>query len=273
MEVRPIDVNFSNWDCTLEDSQSPAPNAGDKTTWGHGGPAVRLGLRLIKGMQSIHAERIVECRRGGAFASVEHFHQATKLPKSAIERLAEADAFGSLLRSRRTALWQTMALTNEHIPLFEDSRLGDNPSPAALDPMPLRQEVMTDYAVSGLSLKQHPVALVREQLTQRKIITTAELKQRENGWVRVAGIVLIRQRPGTAGGIVFVTLEDETGVANLIIRPNIFERYSRTACGAYLLQADGYVQRQGQVIHVMALRLEDLSHLLTGHEFPSRDFK
>ena len=90
---------------------------------------------------------------------------------------------------------------------------------------------------------------------------------------RVAGIVLNRQRPGTANGIVFVTLEDETGVANLIIRPNIFNRYSRIACGAYLLQADGYVERQGQVIHVIVLQLEDLSHLLSGHEFRSRDFK
>ncbi|HEX4055453.1 MAG TPA: error-prone DNA polymerase [Tepidisphaeraceae bacterium] len=273
VEVRPIDVNFSDWDCTLEDSQSSASGNRDKNTWGHGGPALRLGMRLIKGMRAIHAERIVESRRGGAFTSVEHFHQATKLPKSAIEQLAQADVFGSLPRSRRTALWQTMGLTNEHAPLFEDRRVADKPSPVVLAPMPLGQEVMIDYAVSGLSLKQHPVAFAREQLIQRKIITAAELKQRANGWARVAGIVLNRQRPGTANGIVFVTLEDETGVANLIIRPNIFNRYSRIACGAYLLQADGYVERQGQVIHVIVLQLEDLSHLLSGHEFRSRDFK
>jgi error-prone DNA polymerase len=273
VEARPIDVNFSDWDCTLEDSRSSAPGTGDKRTWGHGGPAVRLGLRLIKGMRPIHADRIVECRSGGAFTSVEHFHQATKLPKSAIERLANADTFGSLPRSRRTAFWQTMGLTNEHIPLFEDRCVGDNPSPAALPLMSLRQEVMIDYAMSGLSLKQHPVALVRDQLTRRKIITAAELKQRKNGRVQIAGIVLVRQHPGTAKGIVFITLEDETGVANLIIRPNIFNRYSRIASGAYLLQADGNVERQGKVIHVIVLRLEDLSNLLTGYEFRSRDFK
>jgi error-prone DNA polymerase len=122
-------------------------------------------------------------------------------------------------------------------------------------------------------LKAHPVALVRGELARRKIITSAELKLLQKGWVRVAGIVLVRQHPGTAKGIVFVTLEDETGVVNLIIRPNIFDRYSRAACGAYLLQADGYVERQGQVIHVMTLRLEDLSGLLAGHEFRSRDFR
>jgi len=274
VEVRPIDVNFSAWDCTLEERHggTEARRHEGKESWGHGGPAVRLGMRMIKCMRSVHADAIVECRRRGPFRSVEHFHQATKLPRSAVERLAEADAFGSLPRSRRTALWQTMALSDEPAALFEGRHADGNESPVVLPPMPLRQEVMIDYATSGLSLKKHPVALVRDQLTRRRIITAAELNQRKDGWVRVAGIVLIRQRPGTASGIVFITLEDETGVANLIVRPNIFERYSLAACRAQLLQADGYVERQGRVIHVMALRLDDLSHLLPSREFRSRDF-
>ncbi len=271
VEVRAIDVNFSAWDCSLEDSESAARAGEEKNTWGRGGPGVRLGMRLIKGMREVHANTIVECRGREPFLSVEHFQRVTKLPRSVIERLAEADAFGSLPRSRRVALWQTMALSNEAAPLFDGSFMDE--SVAALPVMPLKQEVMTDYATSGLSLKAHPVALVRGELVRRKIITSAKLKLLQKGWVRVAGIVLVRQHPGTAKGIVFVTLEDETGVVNLIIRPNIFDRYSRVACGAYLLQADGYVERQGQVIHVMTLRLEDLSSLLAGHEFRSRDFR
>jgi error-prone DNA polymerase len=139
--------------------------------------------------------------------------------------------------------------------------------------MPLGQEVMTDYATAGLSLKQHPVALVREELKRRRIICSKDLDHLPNGrWVNVAGLVLIRQRPGTASGIVFETLEDETGIVNLIVKPDIYERYRVAARHAGLLQADGYLQKQGQVVHVIAKRLFDLSELLQGHEFQSRDF-
>jgi error-prone DNA polymerase len=132
---------------------------------------------------------------------------------------------------------------------------------------------MTDYATTSLSLKRHPIALVREQLNSLKIRTAAQIAQTDAGkWVKVAGLVLIRQRPGTASGVVFETLEDETGVVNLIIRPDVFERYRPAARHAGLLQADGYVERQGQVVHIMAKRLFDLSHLLSGYQFSSRDF-
>ena len=139
--------------------------------------------------------------------------------------------------------------------------------------MPLGQEVMTDYTTTGLSLKRHPVSLVREQLTELNIITADELRATPHGkWVRVAGIVLIRQRPGTASGIVFETLEDETGIVNLIVRPNIYDKYRPAARHAALLHAEGYVERQGDVIHIMTWRLFDLSHLLAGYHFHSRDF-
>ncbi len=139
--------------------------------------------------------------------------------------------------------------------------------------MPLGQEVMIDYATAGLSLKRHPVALIRADLAQRRIISAAQLMNKHQGnWVKVAGLVLVRQRPGTASGIVFATLEDEAGIVNLIIHSTIYDRYRLAARHAHLLQADGYVQRQGQIVHVLAKRLFDLSDLLAGLDSKSRDF-
>jgi error-prone DNA polymerase len=140
--------------------------------------------------------------------------------------------------------------------------------------MPLMQEVKTDYVTAGLSLKRHPVSLVREELNRLKVISAAQVQRTPHGkWVRVAGLVLIRQRPGTASGIVFETLEDETGVVNLIVRPAIYERYRAAARHAALLKADGYIERQDNVIHVMAVRLYDVSNLLADHPHRSRDFR
>jgi error-prone DNA polymerase len=139
--------------------------------------------------------------------------------------------------------------------------------------MPLQQEVKIDYETAGLSLKNHPVALVRETLKQQRILSAREANALDAGrWVKVAGLVLIRQRPGTASGIVFVTLEDETGVVNLIVRPNIYDKYRPAARHAALLQCDGYIERQGQVVHVMAKRMFDRSDLIRGYEISSRDF-
>jgi error-prone DNA polymerase len=142
--------------------------------------------------------------------------------------------------------------------------------------MPLAQQVLIDYSTAGLSLKRHPVSFVRQELSQRKIITAQMLKDPERfshgRWVKVAGLVLVRQRPGTASGVVFITLEDETGSVNLILWSTIYDRYRLPARHARLLQADGYVQREGQVIHVLVKRLFDLSELLEGYMIPSRDF-
>jgi error-prone DNA polymerase len=142
--------------------------------------------------------------------------------------------------------------------------------------MPRGQEVMTDYTTHGLSLKDHPVALVRAHLARQHVVTAAELQDESKSphgrWVKVAGLVLVRQRPGTASGVVFETIEDETGVANLILWADVYDRYRPAARHAALLQAEGYVQRQGQVVHVLAKRLFDLSHLISGYELRSRDF-
>ena len=139
--------------------------------------------------------------------------------------------------------------------------------------MPLTQEVKIDYQTTSLSLKKHPVALIRDALSKQRILTSKEVNTTDAGkWVKVAGLVLVRQRPGTASGIVFITLEDETGVVNLIVRPNIWDKYRAAARHAGLLQCDGYVERQGEVVHVMAKRLFDRSEMIAGYEVGSRDF-
>ena len=281
VEVRPADVNQSDWDCSLESSGQRAAGGGQqrcslspagKSEWGAGGPAMRLGLRMIKGLRQVDAERIVAARgRAGRFGSIDQFKQMTGLSRKVLRRLAEADAFASLGLSRREALWDAIKLGDEQMPLY--SSLSPPGRESLLPTMPLGQQVNTDYATVGLSLRTHPLALVRDVLRSQRIITAAELNQLPHGrWVKVAGLVLVRQRPGTASGIVFVTLEDETGVVNLIIRPQTYDRYRPAARHAGLLQCDGYVERQGQVIHVMAKRLFDRSELISGIEFASRDF-
>jgi error-prone DNA polymerase len=285
VEVRAVDVNESEWDCTLESSRSMDVSpmsemhgrdghaTNEKSTWGLYGPAVRLGFRRIKGMQETHANTLVDIRTHcGRFTSIEQMHRLTNLPVSVMRRLAEADAFSSLGLSRREALWHVMKLSDEELPLWEASNAADDDIPLALPRMPLGQEVMIDYATGGLSLKSHPVALIRHELDRRRVITAKELSKLDRGWVRVAGLVLIRQRPGTASGIVFETLEDETGVVNLIVRPDIYEKYRPAARHAGLLECHGYVERQGQVIHIMAKRMYDLSGLLAGYQLSSRDF-
>jgi error-prone DNA polymerase len=213
---------------------------------------------------------MVEARAAGCFRSVEHLAAKAKLPPHALRRLAEADAFASLGLSRRAALWDAMKCDGLDTPLAHESS-----EPAvALPEMPLTEEVAADYQTAGLSLKRHPVALIRRQLSEMGIIASAELgKTAEGTWVEVAGLVLVRQRPGTASGIVFATLEDETGQANLIVRPDVFERYRPAAAGAVLLRASGRLQREGKVIHVIAQRMEDIGYLLRGHSSRSRDFR
>ncbi len=275
VKVRPADVNQSDWDCTLEGSGGRVQGSGfrvQELEAEGNGPVLRLGLRIIKHFKSDYAVRIMQVRQAsGQFASIAHFHRATGLPVSALRLLAEADAFTSLNLTRRQALWEVLSLSDEAAPLF-DAPPSDSPSPL-LPTMSLGQEIMTDYSTAGLSLKNHPLALLRDHFTQNKIITAAQLRSIPHGkWVRVAGLVLIRQRPGTASGIVFETLEDETGIVNLIVRPDIYDRYRPAARHAALLQAEGNVERQGEIIHIMARRLTDLSPLLTGYEFHSRDF-
>jgi error-prone DNA polymerase len=255
--------------------QSPPSLAGIPPSPGTPGEGrregLRLGLRLIKGLSASHAARIPDCRREtGLFRSIDHFHEITGLPVHVITRLSAADAFASLPKTRRHALWETLALPDQRPPL----PLTSNPSPLpALTAQTLGQEIHADYGTAGLSLKGHPMQVLRDEMARLRVIPAAEVWNRPHGgFVRVAGIVLIRQRPGTAKGIVFETIEDETGIVNLIIRPDVYEQWHSAARHASLLQADGTVERHGQVQHVMAVRLYDLTHVLAGHATRSRDF-
>jgi error-prone DNA polymerase len=285
VQVRPVDVNESEWDCLLEErhegTEAQRHEVKDKTTWGLNGPAVRLGFRLIKGMRLDYGNRITQVHQKHRFESIAQFQELTSLPCHVIRRLAEADAFSSMGLSRRQALWEALELKNDHSPLFDSE-----PSPSlrasvpsclgasvSLPLMPLPQEVRIDYETTSLSLKKHPVCFARETLTAQRILSAKDANALPHGrWVKVAGLVLIRQRPGTASGIVFITLEDETGIVNLIVRPDIYDKYRPAARHAALLQCDGYLERQGQVVHVMAKRLIDRSDLIRGYEISSRDF-
>ena len=253
--VLPVDANASDWDCTL-----------------HNTNCVRLGFRMIRSLRRAHVDELIRCRAAvGRFNSIDHFRRATRLPDHVLRRLAEADVFQSLNISRRKALWTVLNHGEPPESLFDS--IEEN-LPVSLPAMPLGQEVGTDYGTTGLSLKRHPVSLVRDELRGQGIISAAELNATPNGrWVTVAGLVLIRQRPATASGIVFETLEDETGVVNLIIKPDIYERYRLAARHAMFVCAGGHVQRDGQVIHVMTHRMEDLSHLLAQCDVKSRDFR
>ena len=262
--ARPPDVNHSDWDCALE----PIEN---------GEVALRLGLRQIKGFREAAAEQLVAAR-GEGYENPREMWRRAGLGADALDRLAQADAFTSMGLSRRAALWAVKGLGAAPLPLFaaaearhgtDDADDTDGAEPSvALPDMALGEEVVEDYRSLRLSLKQHPVALLRRDLARRNIVPSARLAHIAPGkTVRVAGLVVCRQRPGTARGVIFATLEDETGNANVIIWADVFERHRRVVLGARLLGVEGVLQREGLVIHVVAKRLSDLSdHLaqLTG---------
>ena len=278
VEVRPPDVSFSDFDCTLEHdfSHVRGVRTGPPCTWGWSGPALRLGLRQIKGVSESDAYRIAEAR--GLMPDcrdVSRLQHHTRLHPSKIVRLAEADAFASFGLSRRQALWQAMQLKSDAT-AFGESTIHDDAVPASLPLMPEAAEVQADYTTQRLSLRRHPVHFVRDVLTTMNVTPVGDLAdgdQFHHGRrVKVAGLVLLRQRPGTASGIVFMTLEDETGIANLVIHGSVYERFRKAARHATLLQADGVVQRAAGVVHVLAYRLFDRTELLPGIEQASRDF-
>lgn len=268
IEVRPIDVNASDWDCTLERS-------GQRQGRDEESLALRLGFRLANGFAQRHAERIAAARTSGPFHSLEDFVARTKLSRAVLVRLSEVDAFASLGLGRRGALWQSLAQDHEpeKLPLLA-AIAEDEPPPLALPALAPEQEVLADYDTTGLSLKNHPMAFVRSTLNQGSVASCADLERTRDGrFIRVAGLVLVRQRPSTAKGITFVTLEDETGVANLIIRQDVWQRFRPAARTAVALLASGRLQKKGRVIHVMVSRLEDLSEQLAGMRNRSRDFQ
>jgi error-prone DNA polymerase len=343
VEVRPPDVNFSDWDCTLEpynfslsaprgplgggegrgevgDARAlaethltlPALRAGPLPLPPEGRrgalqyrPALRLGLRQIKGFSEADARKLIEAR-GAGYRDAGDLWRRSGQGRAALERLAEADALRSLTDGqggldRRRSLWALKALGDAPLPLFANRQEKTVPAPhppaarvppsprehgeregvrgrdmpslhgsssseeetraaSLLPEMPLGEHVVEDYATVGLSLKRHPLAFLRDEFAREGFVTAADLATLPvDRRLAIAGLVLIRQRPGSANGVVFVTLEDETGIANLIVWPNVLERFRRAALGATLLHCRGRLQREQSVIHIVAEELRDLT--------------
>ena len=265
VEVREIDVNRSDWDCTLEPTSVRPERVEGRvsTSLDTNGGCLRLGLRQIDGLQREAADRLVA---GRPYASVEDLRSRT-VPVHAIHHLAAADAFRSMGLDRRAALWDSRALKQApDLPLFAYAQARDEGSesePAQLPAMPLSEHVVNDYQTIRLSLKAHPMYFLREHYARQKFVTADQLKNiRDDKRLSIAGLVLIRQRPGSAKGVVFITIEDETGVANLVVWPDVFEKQRKIVMGARLMAVDGVIQSEEGVIHVVARRLEDHTHML-----------
>ena len=256
VEVRPVCVNASRWDCTLEPTD-------DESRF-----AVRLGMRMVKGLANANGAAIVANRADRPFVSVDDLWRRAAVPSAALVQLAEADAFGPALEfARREALWAIKALRDEQLPLFaaaaarETDPVPEVDEPAVmLRPMTAGSEVVEDYGHVGLTLRSHPIAFLRADLHTRRIISCTDAMQARDGrWLEAAGLVLVRQRPGSAKGVMFITLEDETGIANLVVWPQTFEKFRRSVMTASMLAVRGRIQREGEVVHLVAYQLTDLS--------------
>jgi len=298
VEVREIDINASAIDCTLEASAA-------------GTPSLRLGLRLVAGLAREDAERIVETgRRYGPFRSIEALWRASGVGVGALRRLARADAFRAMGFPRQQALWQIQRLRDEPAPLFAGEWAhgdgDDDPNalkvkdevvtnqrmvhravsdhavepPAPLPPVTRPVEVAMDYGAVGLSLKGHPMEALRSRLTRAgastcgRVRSAAELPS--GSFARCAGIVLVRQRPATAKGVLFMTIEDETGAANLILKPKVYDRFRRAARHSVAILVEGRVERRNEVCHMLVRRMRSIDPWLAETETAlvshSRDF-
>ncbi|MDT2020202.1 error-prone DNA polymerase [Methylocella sp. CPCC 101449] len=258
VEVREVDVNHSTWDNTLEEQDTPA---------------LRIGFRQISGMSEEQALRITG-NRHTRFTSVEEFAVRTALPNSVLRCLADADAFRSMGLDRRAALWAVRRLPDDvPLPLFiaADARELGRDTEAHLPQMRLGEHIAADYQTIHLSLKGHPMQILRETFARERVVRCGDLTDcKDAAWVRVAGVVLVRQRPGK-GNAIFITLEDETGIANLVLWARTFERFRKETMGSRLLLAEGRVQKSVEgVIHLMTERLIDctaeLNRLSEDHE-------
>jgi error-prone DNA polymerase len=264
VEVRSVDVCVSVWDCTLERREED------------GEPVLRLGLRLVKSLSNAGADRLIEARGQQPFDSVQDLAARAALDRGDLEALAAAGAFTSLSGNRHLAFWE-VAGTERPLPL--EAAQVDAPQQSAHEPTPLLrtptegERIVADYASVGLTLGRHPLALLRDSLQSKHLFTARDLDGIAHGKpVRTAGIVLMRQRPGTASGVTFLTLEDETGQVNIIVWERIGEEYRRALVESRLLEVHGELQRQEGVMHVVARRLIDRSPLLGQLITRSRDF-
>ncbi|TCR63906.1 error-prone DNA polymerase [Rhizobium sp. BK376] len=270
VEVRPVCVNRSRWDCTLEEVE------------GSNHHAVRLGMRMVRGLAAADVARIVVARTDQPFESVDDMWRRSGIPATSLVELAEADAFlPSLQLERRDALWAIRALRDEPLPLFaaaaerQEQAIAEQQEPEVeLRQMTEGHNVIQDYSHVGLTLRQHPISFLRKDLSERSIVTCNEaMSARDGRWLITAGLVLVRQRPGSAKGVIFLTIEDETAPANAVIWPKLFERRRRVALGASMMAIHGRIQREGEVVHLIAQQIFDLSGDLSGLAELNGDFK
>lgn len=258
--VRPVDVLASDWDCTLERVE------------GSDEPALRLGLRLVKGLSQEAGERLAAARVrcGGRFEGVQHLAEQARLDRRDMGCLAAAGALAGLGGHRHRAAWQVAGL-EPTTPLMPEVRIAEG-IPLLRAPRE-GEDIVADYSHTGLTLRRHPVAMLRERLTERGLLDSCALRASRDGTqVRTAGLVITRQRPGSASGVVFVTLEDEFGSINVIVWRDLGERQRQELVGSRLMGVAGKLQLEGEVMHVVAHRLLDLTPLLGRLRTESRDF-
>ena len=250
VEMRAVDVNHSFWDNTLEEKSGKYF-------------AVRLGFRQVKGLREEDMQALIAHRKNG-YASINQISDAC-VPQAAIEKLTDADAFRSLNLDRREALWEVPALNDKPIGLFTGQPSeSTRETQISLPFMTPAEHVVQDYAATGLSLKAHPVSFFREQLNMLRVTTTANLSTLKNGDpIKVAGLITVRQRPGTAKGVMFITIEDETGFSNLVVWEKVFEKHRKEVLQSRLLMVEGKLQIEGQIIHVVVNRCFNLNKLLS----------
>jgi error-prone DNA polymerase len=249
VEVRPVDINSSHWDNTLEEQAGPYR-------------AVRLGFRQVKGLR----EEDMQLLLAGRETSYRNINDLLDVgvSRSALERLADADAFRSIGLDRRQALWKVSALHDHPTGIFTGTPSeNDSEGSIELPSMAPGEHVIRDYASTSLSLKAHPVSFVRWKLDQLQVAPTSELSKMKNGMaVKVCGLITVRQRPGTAKGVLFITIEDETGFANLVVWQKTFEKYRKEILQSRLLMVAGKLQVEGEVIHVVVNSCYNLNGLM-----------
>ena len=259
VEVRPVDIRYSRWESHLE------VDGKDKL------PAIRLGLQRVKGLKHAVADRIVAGRGCGSFESVVEIAERCRVGREDLESLAAAGALAALSGHRHLAHWQVAGIEKE-MPLFGQPRF--NEAVPIIGKLSESENVIADYQSTGLTLRRHPIALLRERLLEYGVCAADQIRERRNGSiVRVAGLVINRQRPGTASGVIFITLEDETGLANLIVWPKIAEAQRRPLLASKLMLVSGVVQKEHDVVHVVAGKIQDYSQWLASLNVKSRDFQ
>jgi error-prone DNA polymerase len=275
VQVLPVDLNHSNWDCTLEVGNPSNMDAGIRNA---DRLALRLGLRMIRGLKHEEAEQLVANRSSrGKYRDQSDIVKRVRLAQPTLAILAESGALNSISGDRRAAYWQSLAREKSKVdmPLFETSGVDDDEvTPNSLVKLNPLEEVYSDYASLGVSLQGHPMSFFRNKLIQQRIKTAADLLATDHGrFVRVAGLIVLRQRPGTAKGITFVTLEDETGSINLVIKPQVWKDHYLICKQSNAWYVQGVLEKREGVIHVVAARIEDLQDLIGPLNISSRDFR